>query len=53
MANEYQKWRGAVEPAETTPSGNEFQKWRGAVEPAEPTGDTPITIEVPSGGTPY
>lgn len=36
MANEFQGWKGAVEPAESSPSGNEFQGWKGAVEPAEP-----------------
>ena len=36
MANEVQSWRGAIEPAESSPSGNEIQLWRGAVEPAEP-----------------
>ncbi len=34
MANEIQTWKGAVEPAEFSPSGNEVQTWKGAVEPA-------------------
>jgi len=38
MANEYQGWKGAVEPAESSSSGNEYQAWKGAVEPTEPTG---------------
>lgn len=25
-------WRGAVEPAQVSPSGNEVQLWRGAME---------------------
>ena len=33
MANTRKRWRGAVEPAETSPSGNEHKAWRGAVEP--------------------
>jgi hypothetical protein len=34
MANTYKAWRGAVEPAESSPSGNAYKAWRGAVEPA-------------------
>ena len=26
-------WKGAVEPAESSPSGNEMKAWKGAVEP--------------------
>lgn len=37
MANEYQAWKGAVEPAESSSSGNEYQAWKGAVEPAAAT----------------
>ena len=33
MANTYKRWKGAVEPAETAPSGNEYKAWKGAVEP--------------------
>ena len=33
MANTNLLWRGAVEPAESSPSGNENRAWRGAVEP--------------------
>ncbi len=33
MANTYKAWKGAVEPAESSPSGNEYQAWKGAVEP--------------------
>ena len=44
MANEYQGWKGAVEPAESSPSGNEIQLWRGAVEPTEPVGGLSIII---------
>ncbi|MCP4930332.1 MAG: hypothetical protein GY918_14885 [Gammaproteobacteria bacterium] len=33
MANTFLMWKGAVEPAETSPSGNEFKAWKGAVEP--------------------
>ena len=36
--NEYQAWRGAAEPAASSPSGNEYQAWRGAVEPTAPAG---------------
>ena len=36
MFNEYQGWRGAVEPAESSPSGNEYQAYKGAVEPFFP-----------------
>lgn len=36
MANVYEGWKGAVEPAEASPSGNEYQGWKGAVEPGEP-----------------
>lgn len=53
MANEEKSWKGAVEPAETSPSGNEERSWKGAIEPADPGGITPITVEVPPGGTPY
>ena len=31
--NVYKAWKGAVEPAETAPSGNEYRAWKGAVEP--------------------
>jgi len=34
MAVEFKRWKGAVEPAETSPSANEFKRWKGAVEPA-------------------
>ena len=37
VSNILELWRGAVEPASTTPSGNEYQAWKGAVEPAAPT----------------
>ena len=37
MSNVFERWRGAVEPAETNASGNEFQSWRGAVEPVPAT----------------
>ena len=30
-------WRGAVEPAESSPTGNQLARWRGAVEPAGAT----------------
>ncbi len=33
MANVYKAWKGAVEPAESSPSANEYQAWKGAVEP--------------------
>ena len=33
MANTLLSWRGAVEPAEISPSGNEIKAWKGAVEP--------------------
>lgn len=33
VSNELKLWRGAVQPAETSPSGNEIKLWRGAVEP--------------------
>jgi len=33
MANVYKAWKGAVEPAESSPSGNEYKAWKGAVEP--------------------
>jgi len=33
MANTFKSWTGAVEPAESSPSGNEFKAWTGAVEP--------------------
>ncbi len=36
--NEYQAWRGAVEPAESGASGNELQLYRGAVEPSADSG---------------
>lgn len=47
MANEVQTWKGAVEPAGTTPSGNEVQLWKGAVEPpsaAAAAGGTPLVL---------
>jgi len=36
--NDLYLWRGAVEPAESSPSGNQVATWRGAVEPAGATG---------------
>ena len=33
MANTILLWKGAVEPAETSPAGNEMKMWKGAVEP--------------------
>ena len=33
MANEYKAWKGAIEPAEVSPSGNEYKAWKGAIEP--------------------
>ena len=33
MANTVSLWKGAVEPAEVSPSGNEIQSYKGAVEP--------------------
>ncbi|MCP4000338.1 MAG: hypothetical protein GY727_05460 [Gammaproteobacteria bacterium] len=33
MANTILTWKGAVEPAESSPSGNEIETWKGAVEP--------------------
>ena len=33
MANTNKRWKGAVEPAETSPSGNQIKAWKGAVEP--------------------
>jgi lysophospholipase L1-like esterase len=50
MANEYKRWRGAVEPDETSASGNEYKAWRGAVEPAGATGYFPGTV-ASDGGT--
>lgn len=43
MTNEYQGWKGAVEPAEVSPSGNEYQAWKGAVEP-EAVGGLPSSM---------
>lgn len=40
MANENKSYKGAVEPAESAPSGNEMQSYKGAVEPTEPAGGT-------------
>ncbi len=40
MANTYKRWKGAVEPAETSPAGNEYKRWKGAVEPAKPAAAT-------------
>jgi len=37
MANTYLRWKGAVEPAETSPAGNQYKAWKGAVEPAGAT----------------
>lgn len=34
QGNVYKAWKGAVEPASTSPSGNEVKLWKGAVEPA-------------------
>lgn len=48
MANELQKWKGAVQPAESAPSGNELQLWKGAVEPAE-SAVTNTVVSVPTG----
>ena len=31
--NVIKAWKGAVEPAELSPSGNEIKLWKGAVEP--------------------
>ena len=50
MANEYQGWRGAVEPAESAGSGNEYQGWRGAVEPSEPVGGTGVVHSIAGPG---
>ena len=33
FVNVDKSWRGAVEPAQSGPSGNEAQSWRGGVEP--------------------
>ena len=33
MANTPFLWKGAVEPAESSPSGNVPKMWKGAVEP--------------------
>ena len=33
MAKVVALWKGAVEPAETTPSGKQVAAWKGAVEP--------------------
>ena len=41
MANTYKKWKGAVEPAESSPSGNEYKAWRGAVEPVGASASSP------------
>ena len=35
MANTNKLWKGAVEPAELSPSGNEYRAAKGAVEPTE------------------
>ena len=40
MANTYKAWKGAVEPAESSPSANEYQAWKGAVEPVGASGTT-------------
>ncbi len=34
MANTILLWKGAVEPASSSPSGNEVKLWKGAVQPA-------------------
>ena len=40
MANEVKLYKGAVQPAESSPSGNQLLLYKGAVEPAEPSGPT-------------
>ena len=42
MANVNKLWKGAVEPAEVSPSGNEYQAWKGAAEPAAPAAATNV-----------
>ena len=42
MANVFKRWKGAVEPASTSPSGNQFFRWKGAVEPAVTGGVPPV-----------
>ena len=44
MANNIKSWKGAVEPAESAPSGNELKAWKGAVEPAGAVATTGITF---------
>ena len=34
MANVLKLWKGAVQPARTSPSGNEIKLWKGAVQPS-------------------
>jgi len=52
MANTYKRWKGAVEPAETSPSGNAFERWKGAVEPvgAAPAGGRVMSSLARHGG---
>lgn len=44
MANESQNSIGAVQPAESAPSGNENQMSIGAVQPTDADGGVPLAV---------
>ncbi len=52
LSNVIALWKGAVEPAESGPSGNEYQAWKGAVEPPGPriASGSPSIAKPTSGG---